>query len=86
VSTFLNTLGKSNLAVAICDRCKLRLANADMVEDRDKPGLWVHPHCADDIDPWKLPPRRTEDTTVPHPRPDSFVGSASPPLIPGDTP
>lgn len=85
MSVFLNTEGKSNLAVAICDRCRLRGPNADMVQDGDKPGLWVHAHCADGIDPWKLPPRQSEDVSVPHPRPDTFVGSLGPPLIPGDT-
>lgn len=68
--------GKTNIANGICDRCRLRMANADMVQDKDRQGIWGHAECMDVIDPWKLPPRHSEDTTVPHPRDDGFVGSA----------
>lgn len=84
MSIFGVNRGKTNIANGICDRCRLRMANADMVEDKDKPGIWGHPECMDGIDPWKLPPRQPEDVTVQHPRRDTFVGSPTPPLIPSD--
>lgn len=81
---FLNTRGQPVLSPYICARCSIRGAFNEMVEDGDKPGLWVHRDCSDQLDPWKLPPRQSEDVTVPHPRRDSFVGSATPPLVPSD--
>lgn len=80
MSAFLDTRGKAILSPAICDRCRLRGAAADMIPDRDKPGLFVHPHCADDIDPWKLPPRQAEDVSIPHPRRDVVPPIAAPGL------
>ncbi len=62
--------GKSNIANAICDLCRLRGANADMIEDHDRPGLFVHPECADTKDPWKLPPRQTENISLKRVRKD----------------
>lgn len=84
MSKFLNTRGQPVLSPYICDRCKLRGTFSEMMNDPDKQGLWVHKDCADELDPWKLPPRQSEDVTVPNPRPDSFVGSLTPPLIPDD--
>lgn len=57
-------------AQGICDRCKLRMNLVDMVSDCDSPGLRGHPRCMDMCDPWKLPPRMTEDITLQNPRPD----------------
>lgn len=70
MSIFEQTLGKSIISPAICDRCRIRGAAADMIHDPDKPGLFVHKDCADAIDPWKLPGRQTEDVSIPSPRPD----------------
>lgn len=81
---FLDTRGEAVLSPYICDRCKIRGRFSDMVEDGDKPGLFVHKDgCSDRLDPWKLPARSSEDVSVPSPRPDSFVGSGGPELIPG---
>lgn len=71
MSRYLRTLGKSNLAIGICDRCHMKVALADMKEDRDSPGLRVcSEKCNDKLDPYKLPARRTEDVTVRYPRPE----------------
>lgn len=70
MSTWERTLGKSILSPAICDRCHLRGAAADFITDPDKPGLFVHRGCADQLDPWKKPARITETVAIPHPRPD----------------
>lgn len=83
MSRFLDTRGEAVLSPYQCDRCKQRGRFSEMVEDRDRQGLWVHRTCSDELDPWKLPPRSSEDVTIPHPRPDSFEGSEGPALVPG---
>lgn len=81
MSMYERTEGKSILSPAICDRCRLRGAAADMVPDPDRQGLFVHKHCADQLDPWKLPPRSSEDISIPHPRPDAPVNSGQAGLL-----
>lgn len=85
MSRFLDTRGQQVLSPYICDRCKLVGKFSDMTRDGDIDGLWVHKDCSDERDPWKLPPRQSEDISVPNPRPDSFVGSAGDPFVPDDT-
>ena len=67
---FLNTTGRSTLAIGICDRCKMKFSQEDLQQDGDKPGLRVCKDCSDQLDPYKLPARKTEDITVRHPRLD----------------
>lgn len=81
MSLYERTLGKSILSPAICDRCRLRGAAADMIPDPDKNGLFVHKHCADKLDPWKLPPRQSENITIPRPRPDRPLVNPGTPLV-----
>lgn len=70
MSIWLDTRGKTVIAVAICDRCHLKAPYVDMVSDPNSPGLRVHKHCVDIFDPWRLPARQTEDISLQHPRPD----------------
>jgi len=84
MSVYARTLGKSILSPAICDRCRLRGAAADMIPDPDKNGLFVHKKCADNVDPWKLPPRQTEEITIPRPRPDASVRTFDTGLVTSD--
>lgn len=58
------------LTIGICDRCRLKKQLSTLMADPDKPGLRVCPSCADQRDPWKLPPRRPEDITVRNLRPE----------------
>lgn len=68
---YLDTRGKSKLAVAVCDRCKMRCAYSDLISDGNSVGLKVCSlECRDDIDPWRLPPRQNEDISLQHARPD----------------
>lgn len=69
------TLGKNILSPAICDRCRLRGDAASMIHDPNSPGLFVHRDCADEYDPWRLPPRISEDITIPHPRRDADLST-----------
>ena len=61
---FLNTLGKSTVAIAICDRCKMKRPHADLVCDGDNPALMVCKGCRDDADPYRFAPREPEDITL----------------------
>jgi hypothetical protein len=71
---FLNTLGLSDIAIAVCDRCKMKRAHAEMGSDPNFPGLQVCSQgCADEKDPYRLPARKTEKITIRFPRPDVSV-------------
>lgn len=82
---YLNTRGKSTLAIGICGRCSLKYPLADLHPDPNSPGLmvcgtpgsmtgkgrWAGGYgCADMLDPYRLPPPEVEDITLEYPRPD----------------
>jgi hypothetical protein len=68
---FLNTEGNASIAIFICDRCKMKRAIVEAMPDPNLPGLKVCQHgCADDLDPYRLPARKTERITLQYPRPD----------------
>lgn len=68
---YLNTLGLSSVAIAICDRCRMKRSITKLVSDPNSPGLRVcEDTCVDDFDPWRLPARKTENIALRHPRPD----------------
>ena len=81
MSLYLNTRGKSTVAISVCDRCKLKMPLADMVQDGNTPGIRGHAHCMDVLDPYRLPARQTENITLRYPRPDADI-SAEPVAIP----
>ena len=71
---FLDTLGYSDIAIAVCDRCKMKRPHAVMRSDPNFPGLQVcNEGCADEFDPYRLPARKTEKITIRFPRPDVSV-------------
>lgn len=71
---FLDTRGYSDLAIAICDRCKMKRPHAVMQNDPNFPGLRVCDQgCADQFDPYRLPARKTERITIRFPRPDANI-------------
>lgn len=71
---FLDTLGYSDIAIAVCDRCKMKRPHAVMRSDPNFPGLQVCDQgCADQLDPYRLPARKTERITIRFPRPDVSV-------------
>lgn len=67
---FLNTLGRSSLTVAICDRCNRKFPIGELHPDPNSPGLRVCKDDLDELDPYRLPARQTEDITPPFVRPD----------------
>ena len=71
---FLDTRGNSDIAIAVCDRCKFKRPHAVMRPDPNFPGLQVCDQgCADEFDPYRLPARKTERITIRFPRPDVSV-------------
>jgi hypothetical protein len=71
---FLDTRGYSDIAIAVCDRCKMKRPHAELSKDPNFPGLMVCDHgCKDQFDPYRLPARKTERITLRFPRPDVSV-------------
>ena len=81
---FLDTRGLADLAIAVCDRCKMKRPHVDLRPDTNFPGLQVCGQgCADDKDPYRLPARKTEKITIRFPRPDVSVAVKDNALITG---
>lgn len=78
---FINTIGRSTIAVAICQRCSFKMPHADMVRDSDT-GMMMHRHCTDASDPWKLPPRAPDRIALRNARPDTPIDSLPPTPVP----
>lgn len=75
---FLDTTGNSDLAIFICDRCKMKRAHSTAQSDPNFPGLLVCDEgCADEKDPYRLATRTTEKITIRFPRPDVAVADTS---------
>jgi hypothetical protein len=73
---FLNTEGNASIAIFICDRCKMKRAIIEAMPDPNFPGLKVcQQGCADQIDPYRLPARKTERIALQYPRPDVSVAT-----------
>lgn len=74
---FLNTTGQPTLGIGLCDRCHLKFPLASLKPDRNSPGLRVCEADRDQLDPYRLPPRAVEDTTLPFVRPDTPMEAPS---------
>ena len=70
MSLYLDTRGFASASVAICDRCRTKVPYSTLIADGNVPGLRVCPSCSDNLDPWRLTPRASEDITLRFPRPD----------------
>ena len=70
MAIFLNPRGKSTYGIGICARCSRKMSLEDLFSDPNAPGLMVCLKDLDQFDPWRLPPRQTEDITLRFCRPD----------------
>lgn len=73
---YLDTRGRTSLAVRICDRCGFKFPIGDLRKDRNNPsgsGLWVCAKDNDTRDPYTLPARKPDPTTIPNGRADSPI-------------
>jgi len=73
MSLYLDTSRRGQVAIGLCDRCKTKYSVEELMSDPNTPGLRVCKECCDVFDPWRLPPRATEDITVWMPRPETPV-------------
>jgi hypothetical protein len=81
---FLDTRGLSSVAIAVCDRCKMKRPYVDLGPDPNFPGLRVCGYgCKDQFDPYRLPARKTERINLRFPRPDVSVANVQPALQTG---
>lgn len=86
MAIFLDTIGYSDIAIAVCDRCKMKRPHAVMRNDPNFPGLRVcNEGCADQLDPYRLPARKTERINIRFPRPDVSVAANDNFLVTGGT-
>ena len=82
MSRFLDTTGNADIAIFICDRCKMKRPHSTAQRDPNFPGLLVCDEgCADQIDPYRLAARPTERITIRFPRPDVSVAVTESDLI-----
>ena len=73
---FLDTRGLANLAIGVCDRCKMKRTFVSLGPDTNFPGLRVCDQgCRDNLDPYRLPARQTERINLRFARPDVSVAS-----------
>lgn len=73
---YLDTTGKSSVAIAICDRCNKKVPIVELRPDGNSPSLMVcqDAGCYDNFDPYRLPARQPDKITVKTPRPDVDLG------------
>jgi len=82
---FLDTEGYSDIAIAICDRCRMKRPHATLGPDINFPGLMVcEENCRDEKDPYRLPARQTERINLRFPRPDVSVAAIQNNLVLND--
>ena len=73
---FLDTIGLTSLAIAICDRCKMKKPYVNLRPDGNSPGLRVcGDGCWDTLDPYRLAARKTERINLRFARPDVSVAA-----------
>jgi len=82
VAKYLDTSGQKNLAIFICPRCRMKRMYVDMVEDPNTKLKVCRFGCADQLDPYRLPPRQTENISIQYPRPDEDISNPDEPYNP----
>ena len=79
---FLDTIGNADIAIFVCDRCKMKRAHSTARSDPNFPGLLVCDQgCADELDPYRLAARSTEKITIRFPRPDTNIAVVESDLV-----
>ena len=82
---WLDTTGMSSLAIAVCDRCKMKRSLVSLGPDPNFPGLRVCDQgCRDNFDPYRLPARQTERINLRFPRPDVSVAANDSGIVTAD--
>ena len=84
MAAFIDTRGRNKMAIAICSRCSRKFPYDELSPDPNYPGVLVCDEDLDELDPWRLPSRETENITLEHPRPDLTLtpGPSNVPVAP----
>ena len=78
---FLDTRGRSKIAIGICGRCGLKFPYDELISDPNYPGVYVCQDDLDQLDPYRLPARESEDISLEHPRPDFDISGVGPTFL-----
>ncbi len=71
---YLDTRGRTSVAIGICGRCSVKYPIGELTPDPNYPGLLVCPDgCKDVLDPYRLPARVVERVALDFARPDVSV-------------
>ena len=70
---YLNTRGNPTLGIGICGRCSRKFPLHMLHSDINFPGLRVCDADLDQLDPYRLPARQTENITLPFLRTDTPI-------------
>lgn len=72
---YLDTTGRTTLAIALCGRCSRKFSLDDLYSDPNSPGLMVCRDDLDQLDPYRLPARQPETIALRFARPDTPIGT-----------
>ena len=75
MSVYLDTRGRTTLAIGICGRCSREFSLDDLYSDPNYPGLKVCKVDMDQYDPYRLPARQPEKIALLFARPDTPIGT-----------
>ena len=75
MGVYLDTRGKSTLAIGICGRCSRKFSLDDLYSDPNYPGLKVCLADRDEYDPYRLPARQPEKISLLFARPDTPINT-----------
>lgn len=70
MAIFLDPTGRTTFGIGICGRCSRKMFLEQLHPDPNSPGLMVCEEDLDDLDPYRLPARQTENINLPFVRPD----------------
>lgn len=66
-------IASGDLAICVCDRCRTKYPYKELRPDGNSPKLMVCRECRDEIDPYRLAARQTEEVSMQHARPDTPI-------------
>ena len=72
---YLDTRGRSTLAIGICGRCSRKFPMDELLPDPNYPGLLCCAVDRDDYDPYRLPARQPEKISLLFARPDTPIAT-----------
>jgi hypothetical protein len=70
---YINTRGRTTLAIGICGRCSMKFPLEKLQPDANYPGLLVCDRDRDQYDPYRLPARQPDSIVLPFTRPDTPI-------------